>query len=149
MRQILPKWPKYSFTLLCTLLILLVCLMDFSDISPDDLPLPQGFDKVVHAAMYFCLGAVFIWEYRRRPRWEQLRGDTSRLKPLFWWVLILSVVVGGGIEYLQGLTDYRSRDAQDLTADIVGALFAFLAYCLLAFSHPDDPSRPMDATGRP
>ena len=64
-------------------------------------------DKIEHAAAYAGLMAWFGGMFRRG----------SQL-----WVCLALVVLGGGLELLQGLTPTRTPDVLDLAADTVGVL---------------------------
>ncbi len=64
-------------------------------------------DKIEHAAAYAGLMAWFGGMFRRG----------SQL-----WVGMALVVLGGGLELLQGLTPTRTPDVLDLAADTVGVL---------------------------
>ncbi|MBP5171061.1 MAG: VanZ family protein [Bacteroidales bacterium] len=128
------KLPRYSLTVVWAVLIAVACLVDFSDM-PDELPAFEGMDKVVHFLMYFVLSLLFIWEYRRRGR---LFDTDSRELRLFTLVLLLSAIWGGLMEYLQSLTSYRGAEQTDLTADVAGALFAFLLYYIFALYRKND-----------
>lgn len=127
-KRVLEKLPRYSLTVLWAVLIAVACLVDFSDM-PDELPAFEGMDKLVHFLMYFGLSLLFIWEFRRRGRLFATDGRELRL---FTCVLLLAALWGGLIEYLQSLTSYRGAEQMDLTADVAGALFAFLLYYIVA-----------------
>lgn len=133
-KRVLGKLPRYGLTVVWAILIAVACLVDFSDM-PDELPTFEGMDKVVHFLMYFVLSLIFIWEYRRR---GQLFGTDGRELRLFTWVLLLSAIWGGLMEYLQSLTSYRGAEQTDLTADVAGALFAFLLYYIVALYRKND-----------
>lgn len=132
--HLMDKLPRYSLTVVWAVLIAVACLVDFSDM-PDELPAFEGMDKVVHFLMYFVLSLLFIWEYRRRGRLFDTDGRELRL---FTWVLLLSAIWGGLMEYLQSLTSYRGAEQTDLTADVAGALFAFLLYYIVALYRKND-----------
>lgn len=121
----MPMMKKYRFSLLWSLLIVLACLIDLRPVM-EDMPSFFGIDKVVHFVLYFILTAIYIWEFNA----HQWKGNIADAKKLFWRCLLISCILGGLIEYLQGLTSYRGLDEMDLVADIVGALFAYLFYCI-------------------
>lgn len=68
-------------------------------------------DKLEHAAAYAGLMVWFGGMFRRS---------------LQVWIAIALVVLGGGIELLQGLTPTRTPDVLDLAADSVGVLLAMV-----------------------
>ena len=67
-------------------------------------------DKIEHAAAYAGLMAWFGGMFRRS---------------LQFWIGLALVVLGGGVELLQGLTPTRTPDVVDLAADTVGILIGF------------------------
>lgn len=67
-------------------------------------------DKVEHAAAYAGLMAWFGGMFRR----------TAQV-----WIGVALVVLGGGLELLQGLTPTRTPDVLDLATDTVGVLIGF------------------------
>lgn len=130
LHEVLSRWPRYSFSVIWMLIILLACLIDPRPLT-EDLPNIFGLDKIAHFVLYFVLTALIIWEHNGR----RLQGKLQESKKLFWIILIISCVLGALIEYLQGLTSYRGLDEMDLVADIVGALFAYLFYYILLFKN--------------
>jgi len=69
-------------------------------------------DKVVHFLMYFILVGWFVQLYPKPDKRIQ--------------ILIAAILLGMLIEYLQGMTNYRSFDFIDEIANSIGALSAFL-----------------------
>ena len=69
-------------------------------------------DKVVHFLMYFILVGWFVQLYPKPDKRIQ--------------ILIGAILLGMLIEYLQGMTSYRSFDIIDEIANSIGALSAFL-----------------------
>jgi len=69
-------------------------------------------DKVVHFLMYFILVGWFVQLYPKPDKRIQ--------------ILIAAILLGMLIEYLQGMTSYRSFDFIDEIANSIGALSAFL-----------------------
>ncbi len=66
-----------------------------------------GNDKLGHILMYACLSSWFsllVIRYRS-----------------LWWVLIGLIAYGLLMEFLQGLTDYRSAEIADAIANSIGA----------------------------
>jgi VanZ family protein len=76
-----------------------------------ELPFPFA-DKIIHFLMYFILVGWFVQLYHRR---------ASQ-----WGILCFAILFGLGIEYLQGLTNYRSFELLDAAANAIGASTAFL-----------------------
>ncbi len=69
-------------------------------------------DKVIHFAMYFILVGWFVQLYQK---------TSSRII-----ILAGAILLGMLIEYLQGMTAYRSFDYFDEIANSIGAMCAFL-----------------------
>ena len=69
-------------------------------------------DKVIHFLIYFILVGWFVQLYQKL---------SSRIL-----ILISAIVLGLLIEYLQGMTAYRSFDFADEIANSIGAVSAFL-----------------------
>ncbi|MCU7939545.1 MAG: VanZ family protein [gamma proteobacterium symbiont of Bathyaustriella thionipta] len=69
-------------------------------------------DKVVHFLMYFILVGWFVQLYQT---------SSSRIL-----ILISAILLGMLIEFLQGMTPYRSFDFADEIANSIGAFSAFI-----------------------
>ena len=95
------RFPRFWFGLgLLTCAVLVgACLMPHP-------PQPgiRHFDKFEHALAYCVLGAWFAAILPRR----------------YLRVFISLILLGAAIEVLQGLSGYRSGDALDMVADIIG-----------------------------
>ncbi|KAI0909588.1 hypothetical protein F4823DRAFT_421224 [Ustulina deusta] len=75
-------------------------------------------DKVLHALTFFTLTVVFYWVI-----------DTSRRRTLNLTIVVCTLALGIGSEFLQGfLPNGRNFDLNDIIANIVGSL-AGLALC--------------------
>lgn len=70
-------------------------------------------DKLCHALAYFCLTFWFIQIYRQ---------NLVRLA-----IGLAFVMMGIGLEYLQGLTGYRSFEYADMAANTVGVACGLIA----------------------
>ena len=130
------SWPRYTFSVLWMILIVLACLIDLRPIA-DDLPKVFGLDKVVHFFLYFVLTFLFLWEHNHR----QWRSKAKASMKLFWLTVLVCGIYGGLIEFLQSLTSYRGMDQMDWVADIVGGLFAYLLYYVFNFKAHDDSEK--------
>lgn len=124
-KSFLSKLPRYTFSFLWGICIFVLCVVNFSESPINEINLWEGIDKVVHGIMYFILTGIVIWEFRHR---EKVFFKTTKIKQLFWIALLLPVFYGGLIEYIQGFLSYRGEESIDLVADVLGSLFAFLAY---------------------
>jgi len=78
---------------------------------PIDVDLGEGRDKLSHFVAYACLSFWFGMLYTERSR--QL-GFVAGF-----------IILGVLIEFLQGLTDYRSFEIADMAADATGAFIGF------------------------
>lgn len=78
---------------------------------PVDTELPENGDKLGHFLMY---GTLMFWFSVLYPGWR------SRLA-----LAVAFCAMGTGIEYLQGMTDYRSYDLADMAANSVGVLLGW------------------------
>jgi VanZ family protein len=94
----------------------------FSLIPADELPetplinIPY-FDKLVHLGMYFFLAILLV-------------NPLKTVKfPAFFFTVIFSVLLGGGLELLQlYCTKNRTGDWYDLLADVLGTVAGLLIY---------------------
>ncbi|PSP60480.1 hypothetical protein BRC76_08140 [Halobacteriales archaeon QH_8_67_36] len=77
-------------------------------------------DKLVHVGSYAVLTVLLA------------QARDGRTIPAVALVAAVAVGYGGGIELLQGLVPSRSPSVIDLVANAVGAVFAGLAWLLMA-----------------
>ncbi|KAI2631152.1 hypothetical protein GGS21DRAFT_165110 [Xylaria nigripes] len=69
-------------------------------------------DKVLHALTFFILTVVFYWVI-----------DTSRRRTLNLTIIVCTLILGIGSEFLQGfLPNGRTFDLNDIVANLVGSL---------------------------
>ena len=88
-------------------------LITISLIRVPDIDMPVSFaDKIIHFLMYFILVGWFVQLYKN-----------FSLRII---ILLLAVLLGLAIEYLQGMTTYRSFDLVDALANGLGATTAFV-----------------------
>jgi len=80
--------------------------------APDINVIINHTDKAVHFLSYFILVGWFVQLYPKL---------NSRIS-----ILISAIALGMLIEYLQGMTSYRSFDFADEIANSIGALSAFI-----------------------
>ena len=91
-----------------TLLLIIVSLIRVPDIE-----MPVSFaDKVIHFLMYFILVGWFVQLYK------------TAIQRIM--ILLFAILLGLGIEYLQGMTSYRSFEMVDALANSLGAATAFV-----------------------
>lgn len=110
----------HVFTIICGIGILILCSIHLP--QQNNIPVIPNFDKIVHFTMYFILSISFVVET------TMIKSGTK--KNILWAyvaALLLSALLGGLIEYIQGyLTDYRSADIMDWLFDLGGSLTACL-----------------------
>ncbi len=97
--------------LLGWLYVLLVLYGSLSRVPDIDMPF-DNTDKLIHFLMYFILAGWFVQLYSRRSQRIVILGS--------------AILLGIIIEFLQGLTAYRSFDMLDALANSIGAISAFL-----------------------
>jgi len=98
-----------SFGILYIGFILAASLLKVPDINIMQFELR---DKAIHFLMYFILVGWFAQLYKK---------ISTRIT-----ILLGAILLGMLIEYLQGMTSYRSFDYLDGLANSTGAVFAFL-----------------------
>ena len=99
---------RFHWLLLGWLLVLAVVALSLTP-SPVETGVEQG-DKLGHLLAYFSLMA---W-------WGQLQPRSNRL-------LLLFLLMGAGLELLQGLTPTREPSLLDMLANAAGAVLGWLA----------------------
>ena len=92
----------------------LIVLVVYLSLTPDpvSVPGPNG-DKVGHLLAYAVLMGWFA------------QIDRGRMERVLW--AIFFVALGVGLEFVQGLTDYRTFDIFDMAGDAVGVAVGWLA----------------------
>ena len=112
----------------CGFIFFLSCIR-----SPMAIPRMVYFDKILHFGAFFVLGILFY------------RAFGSLRKHMNKWVLVVltftsSLIFGVLIEVNQFFLAYRSAEAMDLTADILGCILG-ISICLLFFPNGKIPVR--------
>jgi VanZ family protein len=91
-----------------------------------DLPLFEGFDKLVHLGFFFVLTVLLFYGKIRQQLSYSYRIITI-LK-----ILLITVILGGGIELLQlTVFTYRSAEWWDFFCDMTGVAMGIFSYILL------------------
>jgi VanZ family protein len=94
-------------------LVLVAFVIDMS-LTPNPLSLPgEHGDKYGHVLAY---AALMFW-------FAQLHGGIAARAG---WALTFAAM-GVGLEFVQGLTDYRTFEVQDMLADSLGVLAGWIA----------------------
>lgn len=90
----------------------------------------KGFDKMAHLGFFYVLTILLFYGKIKYQHNYTFRSLTI-LK-----VLLISAVLGGGIELLQWkVFTYRSAEWWDFASDMIGALMGVFSYVLLHLSH--------------
>jgi VanZ family protein len=108
-----------------------------SSIPADRLPSSEtlwSFDKVIHAAEYFILGALVARAFHVGP--PRLRAVYA-----FGLALAAAAVFGVADELYQTTTPGRSGNRYDAYADAAGAMLGALAVTFLHMRKADDGNR--------
>ncbi|WP_353196067.1 VanZ family protein [Parapedobacter defluvii] len=118
----------YSWAVLWAIVVLVLCSIPSE--STDSIPKFPGIDKLVHSGFFFVFTVLLYYGAIRkggtaRPSW----GITMR-------VIIFSFLFALFTEFLQWkIFTYRSAEAWDLFADVVGTGMGVFAYLLLHNSY--------------
>lgn len=76
------------------------------------IPNVQGGDKIGHFVAYFALSTWFCWLYPKNP------------SKIFY--AIGFILLGAIMEFLQGMTNYRSADLNDFHVNTIGVMVGFV-----------------------
>lgn len=105
--------------------VLIMCDMPIAQV-PGNLPLFEGFDKLVHTGFFFVLTVLLFYGKIR-----QQRSYTFRILTIVK-ILLITAALGGGIELLQWkVFTYRSADIWDFFTDMVGVGMGIFSYIFL------------------
>ena len=107
-----------------SVLVLILCNMPMADSG--NIPVFEGFDKMVHTGFFFVLTVLLFYGKIR----QQL-SYTYRIVTILK-ILFITTVLGGGIELLQ-LTffTYRSAEWWDFFSDMIGVGMGIFSYIFL------------------
>lgn len=115
------------WALLWTLLILVLCNMTLpEDNAVEKRFFFKGFDKLTHVGLFFVLTVLLFYGKVNEQHSFHFRTLT------IFKILMISVVLGGGIELLQWKV-FTSRSAEwwDFGCDLIGSLMGIFSYILL------------------
>ncbi|WP_353182282.1 VanZ family protein [Parapedobacter lycopersici] len=114
----------YIWSLLWSVIILVLCSLPSETTA--DVPKFPGIDKLVHTGFFFVLAVLLYYGEIRK------RGTSRPSLRISVNVVLFSVLFALLIEYLQWqIFTYRSAEAWDLFADVVGTGMGVFAYLLL------------------
>lgn len=105
---------QYKKTTGFLVLIFILCLSPSPSVSKKlGWTISIGFDKWVHAGMYFLL--FLIWS-----------TESKHFHRSVVYFVVTATIIGGGIELLQRIAPFhRSAELADFFADISGVLFGY------------------------
>ncbi len=117
MKRFLFLLPGLFWIILCTILL----TMPGSSFPKEDWLDKIWFDKWVHIGLFAVMVVIWCWGIQKGT------GNRQTLTRLFQWVLLLAIVYGTGMEFVQKyLVTNRSFDAVDIVADAAGAYLGYL-----------------------
>ena len=103
-----------------TVFTIFLLLIPGSDIPGDGLFSIEGLDKVAHVILFG--GIVLFWGF-----WFRNRQGAGSFGRLVWWTVLLSAILGIGLEFLQRYAiPNRSFNVGDIWADFGGSAAAAL-----------------------
>ncbi len=110
--------------ILWAILVLILC--DIPSLSPGNIPIFEGFDKLVHTGFFFVLTVLLFYGKIRQQLSYSYRFITI-IK-----ILLITTILGGGIEMLQlFIFTYRSAEWWDFFSDMVGVGMGIFSYIFL------------------
>lgn len=113
---------RYKYSILLTILIVLLCLIPSSSIPHTSLFSIPYFDKFVHFSMYAPLSFVALMESR----------ITRQYSRYHLYIMIMIFLLGGVIEILQAtVVTSRAAEWTDMLANLIGLLTGYLAFRLM------------------
>jgi VanZ family protein len=121
---------KYQrWAILWTVLTLVLCNIDLSSRSHSGFFF-EGFDKLAHLGFFYVLTILLFYGKIKYQHNYSFRSLT------IFKIIMISVVIGGGIELLQWkVFTYRSAEWWDFACDMIGCLMAVFSYVLLHLSN--------------
>lgn len=107
------------------IIVLILCDVPLDNV-PGDLPLFEGFDKLVHTGFFFVLTVLLFYGKIR-----QQHSYSFRIMTIVK-ILLVTSFLGAGIEILQWkVFTYRSADFWDFFTDMTGVGMGIFSYIFL------------------
>jgi len=121
---------KYQrWAILWTVITLVLCNIDLSSESNSGFFF-TGFDKLAHLGFFYVLTILLFYGKIRYQHNYSFRSLT------IFKIIMISVVLGGGIELLQWkVFTYRSAEWWDFACDMIGCFMAVFSYVVLHLSN--------------
>ena len=112
-----------KWSLLWALVILILCGIPGRDIPHISFLEILGFDKFVHAGVFFVLILLSVRGFVLQTKFVQLKLHAK------WIALVFCVIFGGTLEIMQGaFFDGRTADVYDFLADDFGSVVGLVVY---------------------
>lgn len=113
---------NYHKTILISLLILFLSLVNLNDLSTPVTLLFSNADKVVHFIMYFSLSLILTLEF-----WHSQENVVSHKK--IFLINLFPIIMSIAIELIQEyMTQARSGSLADAVSNIVGVVVAIIVF---------------------
>ncbi len=118
------KYQRWS--IVWTFVILVLCNIQLPESKGGSGFFFEGFDKLAHLGFFYVLTILLFYgkiKYQHSYRFRSLT---------IFKIIIISAVIGGGIELLQWkVFTYRSAEWWDFACDMIGAFMGVFSYILL------------------
>jgi len=115
---------RYRITLISCLIILILSFIKIPDATAESIINLNGFDSLVHYLLYFAVSFILLYEKNNKINQTTLKFITL----LKFIPLIVIVLVGGLIEFIQPLVSPRTTEIDDFIANILGILTGIISY---------------------
>jgi len=112
---------KYKFTLITTVIILILSLMSSSEVPSTKLWDFKGIDKWVHLTMYLGLSSIYFTE----KNWKKQKKSKEIITSYNIFPIFILIIMGGIIELIQPILANRSCELMDFIANTTGILLGF------------------------
>lgn len=117
------------WALVWTVVILVLCNIKMPDSKGAGFFF-EGFDKMVHLGFFYVLSVLLFYGKIRYQHNYSFRSLT------IFKIILISAVIGGGIELLQWkVFTYRSAEWWDFACDMIGTFMGVFSYILLHLSN--------------
>lgn len=122
---------KYQrWAIFWSIVILVLCNMELPKDDGSSGFFFKGFDKMVHLGFFYVLTILLFYGKIKYQHSFSFRSLT------IFKIILISVVLGGGIELLQWkVFTYRSAEWWDFACDMIGSLMGVFSYALLHLSN--------------
>ena len=125
---------QQRWAILWTLVILVLCNIRMPESESEGITF-IGFDKLVHLGFFYVLTVLLFYGKIKYQHNYSFRSLT------IFKVILISVIIGGGIELLQWkVFTYRSAEWWDFICDMIGCFMGVFSYVVLHLSNFDQKS---------